>query len=131
MCGVPRSASAITRARNPPIARGDRRSVRRCDAPNPGRSTANKRARSASAPHIGANAYTLSGHGLVSSSVGPDDRPLSAYRILSPSRVPKSGLNDVVAELLTATPFVSRRLRSEPERGCGRGSEDEVRAEVL
>ena len=49
---VPRSASAMSRARNPPIARGDRRSSRRSDAPNPGRSTANRRACSASVAHI-------------------------------------------------------------------------------
>ena len=43
-------------ARKAPIARGDRRSSRRSDAPNPGRSMANRRACSASVAHIGANA---------------------------------------------------------------------------
>jgi hypothetical protein len=39
--------------------------------------------------HIDANANTLSGHGLVSSSVGSREAPLSAYRIRSPSTVRK------------------------------------------
>jgi hypothetical protein len=42
---------------------------------------------SASVVHIGANAYTLSGQGLVSSSAGYWEPPLSAYRILTPSTV--------------------------------------------
>ena len=65
-------------ARNPPIARGERRSSRRSDAPKPGRSMANRRACSESVAHIGANAYMLSGHGLVSSSTGSCEPPLSA-----------------------------------------------------
>ena len=81
----------MSRARNSPIARGDRRSSRRSDAPNPGRSTANSRACSASVAHIGANAYRLSGHGLVSSSVGSCEPPLSAYRIFRPSIVRNRG----------------------------------------
>jgi hypothetical protein len=60
------------------MARGDRRSSRRSEAPNPGRSTANSRACSASVAYIGANAYTLSGQGLVSSSIGSGEPPLSA-----------------------------------------------------
>src|SRR5262245_28793873 len=80
----------MSRARNPPIARGDSRFARRSDAPNPGRSIANRRACSASVVHIGANAYTLSGHGLVSSTVRSCPPPLSAYRIRTPSTVRNS-----------------------------------------
>jgi hypothetical protein len=80
---------ALSPARNSPIARGDRRSSRRSDAPKPGKSTANKRACSASDAHIGANAYTLSGHGLVRTTVGFCMPPLSANRIRTPSIVRK------------------------------------------
>ena len=45
---------------------------RASDAPKPGRSTANRRACSASVAQIGANAYRLSGHGLVSRIVCSD-----------------------------------------------------------
>src|SRR5580658_3419749 len=86
-CARPRSASVMSWARNSPIARGDSRSSRRSDAPNPGRSTANRRACSDSVAHIGANAYTLSGHGLVRTTVGFCELPLSAYRIRTPSIV--------------------------------------------
>lgn len=96
MCAVPRSASAMSRARNSPIARGDRRSSRRSDAPKPGRSTANRRACSASDAHIGANAYTLSGHGLVRTTVGFCVPPLSANRIRTPSIVRKRTCGVVV-----------------------------------
>ena len=52
MCGRPRSASTMSWARNPPIARGDMRSSRRSEAPKPGRSIANRRACSAKrGPH--------------------------------------------------------------------------------
>jgi hypothetical protein len=88
-CARPRSASAMSRARNPPIARGDSRSSRRSDAPKPGRSTANKRACSDSDAHIGANAYTLSGQGLVRTTAGFCGLPLSAYRIRTPPTVRK------------------------------------------
>src|SRR5262245_45609074 len=104
MCGLPRSASAMSWARNSPIARGDSRSARRSDAPKPGRSTANRRACSASVAQIGANAYRLSGQGLVSSTVGSLEPPLSAYRIRSPSIVRNCGLIDVVSEVLMETP---------------------------
>src|SRR2546422_397233 len=57
---------AIVSIAAPAIARGERRSSRRSDAPNPGRSIANRRACSASVVQSGANAYTLSGQGLVS-----------------------------------------------------------------
>ena len=105
---VPRSASAMSRARNPPIARGDRRSSRRSDAPNPGRSTANRRACSASVAHIRANAYRLSGQGLVSSTIGSCEPPLSAYRIFSPSIVRNCGSIDAVSEVVMTAPLASR-----------------------
>jgi hypothetical protein len=60
------------------MARGDKRSSRRSDAPNPGRSMANSRACSASESQTRANAYTLSGQGLVSSSAGSREPPVSA-----------------------------------------------------
>jgi hypothetical protein len=82
----------MSRARNPPLARGENRSSRLSDAPKPGRSTAKRRACSASVVQIGANAYTLSGHGLVSRIVGSRGWPLSAYRIVNPSNVPNCSL---------------------------------------
>ena len=57
------------------MARGDRRSCRRSDAPKPGRSMAKRRACSASEPHMGVNAYTLSGQGLVRRIVGSGEPP--------------------------------------------------------
>ena len=96
-CALPRSASAMSRARNSPIARGDSRSSRRSDAPKPGRSTANRRACSESDAQIGANAYTLSGHGLVRTTVGLCGLPLSAYRIRTPSIIRKRTCGIVVA----------------------------------
>src|SRR5262245_34527841 len=104
MCGLPRSASAMSWVRKAPIARGDRRFSRRSDAPNPGRSTANRRACSASVAQIGANAYKLSGQGLVSSTAGSCAPPLSAYRIHSPSIVRNCALIDVFSEVLIETP---------------------------
>src|SRR5207247_1126764 len=65
-CGRPRPHVSISRARKSPIASGDRRSSRRSEPPKPGRSTAKSRKRGVSSGQIGANAYTLSGHGLVS-----------------------------------------------------------------
>src|SRR5262245_24678957 len=106
MCGLPRSASAMSWARNSPIARGDRRFSRRSDAPNPGRSTANRRACSASVAQIGANAYRLSGQGLVSSIAGSCAPPLAAYRILSPSIVRNCGLIDVFNKVFMETPWL-------------------------
>ena len=85
MCGLPSPHTSTSPARNSPIACGDRMSSRRSDPPNPGRSTAKRRACCASEDQIGAKAYTLSGHGLVSRidcSAGPG---LSAQRILTPS----------------------------------------------
>src|SRR3954452_3865434 len=141
MCGRPRSASATSRARNPPIARGDRRSSRRSDPPNPGRSTANRRACSASVAHIGPNAYRLSGHGLVSRITGACQPPLSAYRIRRPSTARNCGSIDAVSEVFIVTPSEIRRCRrcsradlgvvEQAERGRGGGPEDEVRAQVL
>src|SRR6516225_224433 len=97
MCGVPRSASVMSRARNSPIARGDSRSSRRSDAPKPGRSTANRRACPDSVSHIGANAYTLSGQGLVSRTTDSREPPLSAYRIRTPSTLRKRTCGVIVA----------------------------------
>ena len=65
-CGRPRPHASISRARKPPIAEGERRSSRRSDPPKPGRSTAKSMKRGVSNDQIGANAYRLSGHGLVS-----------------------------------------------------------------
>ena len=75
-----------------PVARGDSRSSRRSDAPKPGRSTAKRRACSESEAHIGANAYTLSGQGLVRTTTGFCEPPLSAYRIRTPSMAPEADL---------------------------------------
>ena len=47
----------------------------------------------------------LSGHGLVSSIIGPSEPPLSAYRILSPSIVRNCGSIDVVCEVVMTVPF--------------------------
>jgi hypothetical protein len=71
-------------------------SSRRSDAPNPGRSTAKRRACSASEAQIGANAYTLSGHGLVSRTAGSCALPLSAHRTRTPATVRKSTCKGVV-----------------------------------
>jgi hypothetical protein len=99
------------------MARGDRRSSRRSDAPNPGRSIANRRACSAREAQIGAKAYRLSGQGLVSTTVGPcEPPPLSAYRIFTPSIVRNCGVIDAADELVPAVPpppiddAVTRRL---------------------
>jgi len=59
---------------------------------------------SASVAQIGANAYTLSVQGLVSSTAGSCEPPQSAYRILSPSIVRNCGLIDVFSEVLMETP---------------------------
>ena len=48
-------------------------------------------------PQIGASAYTLSGHGLVSTIVGSCERPLWAYRIRTPQAVRKRTCGVVVA----------------------------------
>ena len=108
---VPSSTSAISWARKSPIARGDRRSSRRSDAPNPGRSMANRRACSASVAQIGANAYTLSGQGLVSRMVRSCEPPLSAYRIRTPSTARNwtSGVRG--HRHATKTPFSGRPSR--------------------
>ena len=88
-CGVPTSASAMSWDRNSPIARGARKFSLRSDAPEPGRSTAKGRACPDSGARMGANAYTLSGHGLVNRTVGSCEPPLSAYRTRSPPIVRK------------------------------------------
>src|ERR1700735_2695489 len=98
-------------ARKLPIARGERRSSRRSDAPKPGRSTANSRARSESVAHIGAKAYTLSGQGLVRRRVGACEPWVSAYRILRPSIVRNWGFIAAVSEVFIETPFESGRPR--------------------
>jgi len=51
--------------------------------------------------------YRLSGQGLVSSTTGSCEPPLSAYRILSPSIVRNCGLIDVVSEVFIETPFLT------------------------
>ena len=61
----------------------------------------------ASDAHIGANAYRLSGQGLVSRTVDSCVPPLSAYRILSPSIDLNSGSIDVVNGVLVETPLCS------------------------
>jgi hypothetical protein len=99
MCGVPRSASAMSWAMNSPVARGDNRSCRRSDAPKPGRSMANRRACLASDAQIAAKAYTLSGQGLLSMTVGLCELPLSAYRIWSPSMVRRRTCGAVVVDM--------------------------------
>ena len=75
--------SARRGTRPSPAVTGGRRAVRRHRSPA-GRS-ANRRACSASVAHIGANAYTLSGHGLVSSSVGSREPP--AVGVTNPDTV--------------------------------------------
>ena len=67
------------------------------------------RASSASVVHMGANANTLSGHGLVSSSVRSCGPPLSAYRILTPSITRNCGVIDAVSEVFKTTPSEPRR----------------------
>jgi len=42
----------------------------------------------------------LSGHGLVNSTVGPCEPPLSAYRIVSPSNVRSCGSIEAVREVV-------------------------------
>jgi hypothetical protein len=127
MCGVPRSASVMSWARNSPIARGDSRSWRRSDAPKPGRSTANRRACSAGVAHIGANAYTLSGQGLVSRTVGFCGLPLSAYRIRTPPAVRKRTCGVVVVGIQQSSTFgpvfepantLAKSLVIRPGGGC-------------
>src|SRR6516162_8737690 len=123
MCGVPRSASAMSCAKNSPIARGDNRSSRRSDAPKPGRSTASRWACSASDAHIGANAYTLSGQGLVSRTVGLCELPLSAYRIRSPSIVRKRTCGVVVVAMVASLQIRPvLRAREHPAPGARRSS---------
>jgi hypothetical protein len=99
----------MSRHRNPAIARGDSRSSRRSDAPNPGRSIAKSRARSARDDQIREKAYKLSGHGLVNSITGFFEPPLSAYLIFNPSIIRNRGSIDEACETLTSTPLEDRR----------------------
>src|SRR5437764_11043670 len=78
--GVPSPHSAMSRSRKAPIADGESRSAPRSDWPTPGRSTAHRRNLPASDDQIGANANTLSGHGLVSTMVESAGPSLSAMR---------------------------------------------------
>ena len=55
--------------------------------------------------HIRANAYRLSGQGLVSSIIGSCGPPLSAYRICTPSIIRNWGLIAAVSEVFMANSF--------------------------
>jgi hypothetical protein len=85
-CGLSSSRTSAIRMMKSPIAFGFISASRRSDPPNPGRSTAVRRAASASRGHICSNAYMLSGQGLSSITSG-DHYRLWPNRIDSPSTV--------------------------------------------
>ena len=85
------------------IARGDSRASLRWEYPNPGRSTATRRVRSASHGQTRSKASRLSGHGL-SSSAWSAWSPLAANRTVRPpmsrNRISKDAFSQVVTMLL-------------------------------
>jgi hypothetical protein len=73
----------------------------RWDAPKPWQVDGEEAACLESVAHIGANAYKLSGHGLVNNTVGfCESPPVSAKRIFSPSMLRCCGTIEVLIEAL-------------------------------
>src|SRR6188472_1885571 len=105
----------MSSARNSPIERGERRSSRRSDAPKPGRSMANRRARSASVAHIEANAGR---HGHLVSPAGEqpglgDEIPLRR-RLRRSRSSPGSDYREGELHSTRGRPTSSPNTRTEP-----------------